>query len=223
MLKEKSAIVLNADKSSEPGSHWLAFYQEADKVEFLDSYGNPPESYGPRFQDFILEFDNFILKRCQGHSLYAIKAEATEIPETKTQVSETAPDEEEDEDVFTTKILKSAPVLYLNTVKNNFDFLKDNHSILSWTPEGEIVYMDQCIPRTNIVSLVTDLLRNRKKSPSKYKEFEAALKEMNILQFIIVNRKIFKVDPVKIYKDNSVKKPKSTKRMYAKRNTWITY
>ncbi|GBN88411.1 hypothetical protein AVEN_170569-1 [Araneus ventricosus] len=49
MLKEKSAIVVNADKSSEPGSHWLAFYQEADDIDFFDSYGNPPEFYGPRF------------------------------------------------------------------------------------------------------------------------------------------------------------------------------
>ncbi|GBO01481.1 hypothetical protein AVEN_218219-1 [Araneus ventricosus] len=147
--------------------------------------------------------------------------ETTEIQEIATQENqepETVP-----EDVITTKILKSAPVRYLNTVKNILDFLKDNHSILSWTPEGEIVYKGQRIPRTNIVSLVTDLLRNRKKSPSGFKEFQAALKEMKIPATYIVNRKIFKVDPVKIFKDNSVKKPKSTKRMYAKRNTWITY
>ncbi|GBN06781.1 hypothetical protein AVEN_268923-1 [Araneus ventricosus] len=94
MLKEKSAIVVNADKSSEPGSDWLAFYQEADNVEFFYSYGNPPEFYGPRFQDFTSNYSSvywnsttlqsltsnvcgayciyFILKRCQGHSLYSI-------------------------------------------------------------------------------------------------------------------------------------------------------
>ncbi|GBL96915.1 hypothetical protein AVEN_228538-1 [Araneus ventricosus] len=147
--------------------------------------------------------------------------ETTEIQEIATQ--ENQEPETVSEDVITTKILKSAPVRYLNTVKNILDFLKDNHSILSWTPEGEIVYKGQRIPRTNIVSLVTDLLRNRKKSPSGFKEFQAALKEMKIPATYIVNRKIFKVDPVKIFKDNSVKKPKSTKRMYAKRNTWITY
>ncbi|GBO00875.1 hypothetical protein AVEN_226935-1 [Araneus ventricosus] len=141
------------------------------------------------------------------------KAETTEIQETsitENQEPETVP-----EDVIAAKILKSTPVRYLNTVKSIMDYLKDHHSILSWTPEGEIVYKGQRIPRTNIVNLVTDLLRNRKKSPSGFKEFQAALKEMDIPATYIVNRKIFKVDPAKISKDATVKKPKSTKRMYA--------
>ncbi|GBN71253.1 hypothetical protein AVEN_229702-1 [Araneus ventricosus] len=107
------------------------------------------------------------------------KTETTEVQETsisENQEPETVPEE----DVITTKILKSGPVGYLNTVKNILDFLKDNHSILSWTPEGEIVYKGQRIPRTNVVNLVADLLRNRKKSPSRFKEFRAALKEMRI-------------------------------------------
>ncbi|GBO16379.1 hypothetical protein AVEN_179808-1 [Araneus ventricosus] len=151
------------------------------------------------------------------------KAETTEVQETsvsENQEPETVPGEE---GVITTKILKSALARYLNTVKNILDFLKDNHSILSWTPEGEIVYKGQRIHRTNIVNLVTDLLRNRKKSPSGFQEFQAALKEMKIPSTYIVNRKIFKNNTEKIFKRNTVTKPKSTKRMYAKRNTWITY
>ncbi|GBN71263.1 hypothetical protein AVEN_229711-1 [Araneus ventricosus] len=127
------------------------------------------------------------------------KAETTEVQETsisEIQEPETVPEE----DVITTKILKSAPVGYLNTVKNILDFLKDNHSILSWTPEGEIVYKGQRIPRTNVVNLITDLLRNRKKSPSGFKEFQTALKEMKIPATYIVNRKIFKDNTVKIFK-----------------------
>ncbi|GBN11547.1 hypothetical protein AVEN_246245-1 [Araneus ventricosus] len=92
------------------------------------------------------------------------QVETTEVQVTsisENQEPETVPEE----DVITTKILKSAPVRYLNTVKNILDFLKDNHSMLSWTSEGEIVYNGQRIPRTNILSLVTDLLRDRKKSP----------------------------------------------------------
>ncbi|KAF8789253.1 hypothetical protein HNY73_007202 [Argiope bruennichi] len=127
------------------------------------------------------------------------------------------------EDAITTRILQSAPVKYVNTAKNILDFLKANHSTLSWTPEGEVVYKGQRIPRTNIVSLVTDLLRNRKKSPPGFEEFHTALKEMDIFSAYIVNRKVFKDNAVKIFKGNTVKMPKSTKRMYAKRNTWITY
>ncbi|GBN55849.1 hypothetical protein AVEN_260643-1 [Araneus ventricosus] len=148
--------------------------------------------------------------------------ETSEIQEARIPENQ-EPENVPEEDAITAKILKSAPVRYLTTVKNIVDFLKDNHSILTWTPEGEIVYKGQRIPRTNIVNLVTDLLRNRKKSPSGFKEFHSVLKEMNIPENYIVNQKIFKDNPVKILKGNTVQKPKSTKRLYAKGNTWIKY
>ncbi|GFS72304.1 uncharacterized protein TNCV_1827171 [Trichonephila clavipes] len=71
----------------------------------------------------------------------------------------------EDGNNIITKILNSAPIRYQQTAKNILDFLKDKHSILSWTPDGEIIYKSERLPRTNIVSLITDLLRNRKNSP----------------------------------------------------------
>ncbi|GBL95302.1 hypothetical protein AVEN_37751-1 [Araneus ventricosus] len=43
---------------SEPGSHWLAFYSEGSNIEFFDSYGNPPEFYGPRFQGFTSNYSS---------------------------------------------------------------------------------------------------------------------------------------------------------------------
>ncbi|GBM75566.1 hypothetical protein AVEN_205196-1 [Araneus ventricosus] len=149
--------------------------------------------------------------------------ETSEIQETRIPENQEPENVPEEENAITAKILKAAPVRYLTTVKNILDFLKDYHSILTWTPEGEIVYKGQRIPRTNIVNLVTELLRNRKKSPPGFKEFHSALKEMNIPENYIVNQKIFKDNTAKILKDNTVQKPKSTKRLYAKRNTWIKY
>ena len=44
----KMGVILNLDKSSQPGSHWVALYIDADgdkSVEYYDSYGeDPPES-----------------------------------------------------------------------------------------------------------------------------------------------------------------------------------
>ncbi|GFY22119.1 uncharacterized protein TNCV_3297631 [Trichonephila clavipes] len=121
----------------------------------------------------------------------------------------------EDGNNITTKILNSAPIRYQQTAKNILDFLKDKHSIISWTPEGEIIYKSERLPRTNIVSLITDLLRNRKNSPKGSTEFHAALREINIPKNFIVNRKIFK--PEKLVK-SSVRKC-----MYAKKKAWISY
>ena len=40
-------FVANTDPSTEPGTHWVAFYfPSRDKGEFFDSYGYPPEHYG---------------------------------------------------------------------------------------------------------------------------------------------------------------------------------
>ena len=40
-------FVANTDPSTEPGTHWIAFYfPSREKGEFFDSYGNPPEHYG---------------------------------------------------------------------------------------------------------------------------------------------------------------------------------
>ncbi|GIY37616.1 hypothetical protein CDAR_125921 [Caerostris darwini] len=92
--RKKYAFVVNSDESSEPGSHWLAFYCENGCIEFFDSFGNPPDFYDPRFHEITLRYPTvcwnstplqnltsnvcgmyctyFILKRCQGNSLYSI-------------------------------------------------------------------------------------------------------------------------------------------------------
>ncbi|GIX71843.1 uncharacterized protein F54H12.2 [Caerostris extrusa] len=44
------------DESSEPGSHWLAFYCENGCIEFFDSFGNPPDFYDPRFHEITLRY-----------------------------------------------------------------------------------------------------------------------------------------------------------------------
>ncbi|GFY22116.1 uncharacterized protein TNCV_3297601 [Trichonephila clavipes] len=94
ILKKKSTIVVNLDASSQPRSHWLAFYHENNCIEFFDSYGYPLEYYGEGFRDFVPKFSTvswncipfqsptsnvcgayciyFIFKRSQGNSMYSI-------------------------------------------------------------------------------------------------------------------------------------------------------
>ena len=37
--REKECGVLNLNKSSEPGSHWVAFYKDGDRRIYFDSFG----------------------------------------------------------------------------------------------------------------------------------------------------------------------------------------
>ena len=47
-ISNKMGVILNLDKSNEPGSHWVALYidtEDDQAVEYYDSYGeDPPES-----------------------------------------------------------------------------------------------------------------------------------------------------------------------------------
>ncbi|GIY75228.1 hypothetical protein CDAR_566841 [Caerostris darwini] len=134
--------------------------------------------------------------------------------EEDSEKEEDLKSDSEKEDSITTKILKAAPVRYLNTARNILDFIKEKPSILSWTPDGEIIYKGKHLPRTNIVKLVADLLRNRKQSPAGSKEFHLVLKEINVPANYIMNKKNFQT--------NSILEHKKSKRMYAKRDDWIS-
>ncbi|GIY28920.1 uncharacterized protein CDAR_621391 [Caerostris darwini] len=135
--------------------------------------------------------------------------------EEDSEKEEDVKSDSEKEDSITTKILKAAPVRYLNTLRNILHFIKEKPSLLSWTPDGEIVYKGKHLPRTNIVKLVVDLLRNRKQSPAGSKEFHLALKEMNVPASYIMNKKLFPND--------SILKNKKSKRMFANRDDRISF
>ena len=49
-------FVANTDPSSQPGTHWVAFYfPSKEKGEFFDSYGQSPRRYRKSFEDFLQE------------------------------------------------------------------------------------------------------------------------------------------------------------------------
>lgn len=43
-LKSGEMCILNLDKSSEPGSHWVSYSRDEDKYYFYDSFGRKPRS-----------------------------------------------------------------------------------------------------------------------------------------------------------------------------------
>ena len=92
---ESRALVINTDKSSEPGRHWIAVFIENNQhVEFFDSFGLPPEAYGSDITTFVRRYPQvscnkipfqsltsnvcgpyciyFLVKRCQGFCIYSI-------------------------------------------------------------------------------------------------------------------------------------------------------
>lgn len=91
LLESNTCAVVNTDDSSKAGSHWLAFFVTDKKnLEVFDSYGNSPHFYGIQTSNYVnIEWNSivfqsltsnvcghyciyFLLKRCQGQSLYSI-------------------------------------------------------------------------------------------------------------------------------------------------------
>lgn len=49
-----SGLIINSDKSSGPGKHWLAMYLKSEfEIEFFDSYGYPISYYFKQIPDII--------------------------------------------------------------------------------------------------------------------------------------------------------------------------
>lgn len=56
-----ACFVCNVDKSTEPGSHWLAFYLPSpDVVEFFDSYGNEPAYFQGPISNYVSHFSRMM-------------------------------------------------------------------------------------------------------------------------------------------------------------------
>jgi hypothetical protein len=51
--------IVNTDKSSKKGKHWVAFFHlSARSIEFFDSFGNSPESFGFRLPQVLKTVHN---------------------------------------------------------------------------------------------------------------------------------------------------------------------
>lgn len=95
-----ACFVCNVDKSSAPGTHWLAMYLAApDKVEFFDSYGSEPTFFKGPISNFVSHFSHmtfnpvvlqsnvtavcgqyciyYLYCRCRGKSLKTIVSQFT--------------------------------------------------------------------------------------------------------------------------------------------------
>ena len=85
-MRQPGAYIINMDNHDEPGSHWVAVYDDMKNVEYMDSYGLPPldprclQFIGPNFLYNSLPLQKplsnacgfycvyFLLQRARGHS-----------------------------------------------------------------------------------------------------------------------------------------------------------
>ena len=72
------AYVLNFDDHDEPGSHWVAVYDDGCQVEYMDSYGYPPLDQrcvaflGAKYEYNSVPLQRMFSKACGYYCLYFI-------------------------------------------------------------------------------------------------------------------------------------------------------
>ena len=87
------------------------------------------------------------------------------------------------------RILESVPLSYWCKAEQLLSWL-ENNSKITWDEEGRVKVYGKPIANSNIVDLINDTLRGRKKSePSGWQTFAQNLKESNVPRDYVGNKK----------------------------------
>ena len=87
------------------------------------------------------------------------------------------------------RIIESVPVAMRRKAKLLLNLLED-HPNMTWDEHGTLLFNEKPIEGTNIIDLVNDTIRERKRfEPKGWQTFSKGLRDVNIPQDIIGNRK----------------------------------
>lgn len=87
------------------------------------------------------------------------------------------------------RIIESVPPAMRRRAKLLLDMLQD-HPNLSWDEHGTVIMNEKPLEGTNIIDLVNDTIRQRKQfEPKGWQTFSKALKDVNVPQDIVGNKK----------------------------------
>ncbi|GFS45149.1 uncharacterized protein TNIN_52411 [Trichonephila inaurata madagascariensis] len=103
------------------------------------------------------------------------------------------------------EIEKTAPKKYKTIIKEIILFIQKHREEIYWTPEKELIVDGKIIRNTNVVQLITHLVRDRKIKPFGFESFDEFLKRTNFPSNFVKNKYL------------------KTKTLYAKPLSWIEY
>ncbi|GFS79418.1 uncharacterized protein TNCV_3006301 [Trichonephila clavipes] len=93
---------------------------------------------------------------------------------------ETRPKDEANADRIKDETGNIAPRKYKNVTKKILNFIQQNHGEIHWTSDKELIVDGKIIRNTNIINLITHLVRDRKKNSLGFEFFNEVLKRKNI-------------------------------------------
>ena len=110
-------------------------------------------------------------------------------PKTKEETTEAPSREKRDE--TSEMILSLMPKGLRSKTDDLLRFVKKHGTTISWNERGELLHKGQVLPKTNIVDLMHDVVRQRRSRsspPPGWREFSEGLREANVPRELIGNR-----------------------------------
>jgi len=109
------------------------------------------------------------------------------------------------------EILESIPKSSRTLAQSMINRLKANSDHVSWNDKGEVTINERPIPGSNIIDLINDQLRSRKKfDPKGWEQFTESLDKINMPKYILQNEKR-RSHIVQMHKKESRSTPFNTK------------
>ncbi|GFQ68384.1 uncharacterized protein TNCT_147541 [Trichonephila clavata] len=103
------------------------------------------------------------------------------------------------------EIEETAPKKYKTIMKEIILFIQKHREEIYWIPEKELIVDGKIIRNTNVVHLITHLVRNRKVKPFGFESFAKFLKRKNLPSNFVKNKYL------------------KAKTLYEKPLSWIEY
>jgi len=87
------------------------------------------------------------------------------------------------------KALHAIPAIYRNRAEKILQHIKTSNDV-GWSENGHLIYQDNIVEGSNITDLLLDVVKSgsRTKNPEGWREFAAALKEVNVPRSFIGNK-----------------------------------
>ncbi|GFT45311.1 uncharacterized protein NPIL_24701 [Nephila pilipes] len=155
------------------------------------------------YLQILQKFTNFPLQQNKIESMQEAESMEPNIKEREDEFNQTNKDAERLS--IESDVLDNTPVRKKKQAQKIMNFIQQNSNSLSRTNNKELTIKETILPNTNIVDLVTFLLKDRKTEPNGLQSFVDALKEIEFPSQLIKNKYL------------------KYMTMYAKPINWIKY
>lgn len=166
---------------------------DSEMTDILTDKHLDDEEKARRYNQVLQRYLTFYDQRKEQPLSVKITAPAVIKTEQSTEVSNSEPSKETQQQqqqseivesiptAIEQEVIKSVPKVYKAGARQLLDKIKENSDMLRWNDKGELIYENKAIPGSHIADLINDALRQRKNfQPIGSSVFARGLAKLNV-------------------------------------------